>query len=418
MTRYTIKIFIFCLIFYCFNFIQYNWQSKAFAYDNYNDYYSQSLDLLPFKWTKFPVTIYLGNVPHNYKSTIINAINYWKNYFPFEISDNQNSDIDIIWVNKLPTYEWTKASGTTSHTINNNDHKVLIKIRNQKFCKTELNEIILHELGHATGLGESANANDIMYPISRAKDGRINSWSIRTIGYFPLILPAGYDSAVVGKSFLTERDINTLSKIYQEPSNNYNVNNYTCKTQKPQQIYNNTTFSQQPYTTSNTNSHNLISNYIAVGNNYFYNGNYNQAIENYKKAIEIAPNNAVANKNIGSCYNNIGLTLKEKGLSAKAIEYFEKALLINPNNENAYVNLGSTYIDIGKYDLSIENSQKAININSNSESAYINLGVAYQKKGSLNKALELYRKALAINPNSMLAKQNYNNLNNFIKFKQ
>lgn len=285
MKRPYIKILIFFIYScFCVSFTEHGISGKAFSKPNYtystsasvNNYNNQYFDVLPYRWTNLPVTIYIGNVPIEHRDIVIDSINYWKNYFPFEISNNPNSDVNIIWVNDLSgtSKQFQNPYANTRHIFDENGHKCILKVRSRKFCKTELNEIMLHELGHVVGLDESTNPNDIMYQIPKAKDSRISGWTIMTVGYIPLILPTSYESGVTGKSSLSQRDINTLHRIYNEQSinNTYPVNN--IKKASPVSI-----ISQKD----------LVDDYVDEGCNFHYSQNYERAIESYKKALAINP---------------------------------------------------------------------------------------------------------------------------------
>lgn len=445
MTDKHIKKIVICLsLFCCCNFKAF--ASQNYSYNNYqknspNDYFNQTANMQQTKWTKFPVTVYTGNVPIEYKETTINAINHWKTYFPLELSDNPNSDVDILWVNRFSANTSKNTLGTTTHIVNNGTHKCTIRVKNKKFIKTELNEIMLHELGHAVGLGESPYKSDIMYPIVKCKKGKITKWTLVFVGYIPIILPSGYDREIAGKSTISQQDLNTLAKIYPEPQTNENIHLVNNSADIPlikKSPPNNQIVPQQDQLEVQDAPSNK---YIELGNKFYKIQNYNKAIENYNKAVEMNLNDVIANQNIGICYIsmknydtaishlnkmlfeypnneslyvNLGLSYKGKGLYDKAIESYKNAILINPNCISAYVNLSAIYIDTKKYDLAIKNCKKAIDINPNCEIAYNNLGEAYKNKGENDKAMELFRKALSINPNSTLVKSNYNNLNYYM----
>ena len=90
-----------------------------------------------------------------------------------------------------------------------------------------------------------------------------------------------------------------------------------------------------------------------------------------------------------------------------AIELFKKALELDPNYALAYAGLGDAYAQRtfrfgypGSWlDSAIEVSEKAISIDPNSAEAYKALGLAYEYKGWFQKALEADRKAVELNPN-------------------
>ena len=69
-------------------------------------------------------------------------------------------------------------------------------------------------------------------------------------------------------------------------------------------------------------------------------GQLDQAIENYRKAIQVDPEYAYA-------YNNLGLALDDQGQLDQAIENFQKAIQIDPEDASAYYRLGIALSDQG-----------------------------------------------------------------------
>ena len=121
-------------------------------------------------------------------------------------------------------------------------------------------------------------------------------------------------------------------------------------------------------------------------------GQFNEAIENLRKAIQISPNDPEA-------LDNLGTALAIKGQFNEAIENFRKAIQINPNSSDTLKNLGAALTAKGRLDEAIENLRKAIQINPNSSDAHYNLGYALTVKGRLDEAIANYRKAIQIKPN-------------------
>jgi len=91
----------------------------------------------------------------------------------------------------------------------------------------------------------------------------------------------------------------------------------------------------------------------------------------------------------------------------QAIELFKKALELDPDYARAYAGLGDAYGQrVGKFgfahnwvDLAIDVSQKAISIDPGCVEAYKALGFVYISKGWLHKALQANKKAVELNPN-------------------
>ena len=131
-----------------------------------------------------------------------------------------------------------------------------------------------------------------------------------------------------------------------------------------------------------------------VNRGYAYNekNEYDLALADYNKAIELKPN-------YENVYNNRGSAYKGKGEYDKALADYNKAIELNPNYAEAYNNRGNVYSDKGEYDKALADYNKAIELNPNYAEAYNNRGSAYQSKGEYDKALADYNKAIKLNPN-------------------
>jgi protein kinase/serine/threonine-protein kinase len=94
-----------------------------------------------------------------------------------------------------------------------------------------------------------------------------------------------------------------------------------------------------------------------------------------------------------------------------AIELYRKALDLDPNYALAYAGLSSAYThgaDLFGYprsllDTAIETAQKAVDIDLNLADAHASLGFAYSRKGQMRKALEALKTAFLLNPKDYLA---------------
>jgi tetratricopeptide (TPR) repeat protein len=85
------------------------------------------------------------------------------------------------------------------------------------------------------------------------------------------------------------------------------------------------------------------------------NQNYQKAIQDYNKAIEINPNNGNIYYNKGAAHNN----LKEY---IKAISSYDKTIEINPNDSEAYNNRGFSYYLLNKYEKACKDFKIAIKL--------------------------------------------------------
>ena len=131
-------------------------------------------------------------------------------------------------------------------------------------------------------------------------------------------------------------------------------------------------------------------------------GRFDEAIENYRKAIQINPNYFDA-------LNNLGIALTDKGRIDEAIENFHQAIQINPNNPKVLNNLGVALAAQGRFDEAIENYYKAVQLNPYYPKALNNLGVALAARKQFDEAITNYRKAIQLNPDSSEALDNLGN---------
>ena len=124
----------------------------------------------------------------------------------------------------------------------------------------------------------------------------------------------------------------------------------------------------------------------------FRSGRFDEAIENYYKAIQINPNFSVA-------LDNLGLALSAKGRFDEAIENYRKAVRINPNFSVALDNLGVALAARGRFDEAIENYRQAIQANPDHPETFFHLGMILGQLGRDREAVAQYQEALRLNPN-------------------
>jgi len=102
--------------------------------------------------------------------------------------------------------------------------------------------------------------------------------------------------------------------------------------------------------------------------------NSDEAIECYKRAIAIDPNNVKAHYFLGWVYES-------RGMLDEAIFEYKKGIVIKPNGKVLHNSLGGIYLGKGMIDEAISEFKKTIAINSDFAVAHYNLGIAYRKKG-------------------------------------
>ncbi|WP_051410946.1 tetratricopeptide repeat protein [Synechococcus sp. CC9616] len=101
-----------------------------------------------------------------------------------------------------------------------------------------------------------------------------------------------------------------------------------------------------------------------------------------------------ANANpLATQYFNQGVEKYEAGNYQGAIDDFNKAIEINPQDADAYNNRGGAKIELGDYQGAIDDWSKAIEINPKDAVAYLSRGVARELVYDLEGACRDWRKA-------------------------
>jgi tetratricopeptide (TPR) repeat protein len=114
-------------------------------------------------------------------------------------------------------------------------------------------------------------------------------------------------------------------------------------------------------------------------------------------------------------YNNIeedakiwidkGFDLIKLGLVQQAIEAFKQAISINPNDAEAYRHLGVCYNRLRRCNEAIIAFRQAISINPNDAETYTHLGSAYGLLGLYQESIDVFKQAIIINPNNANARR-------------
>jgi tetratricopeptide (TPR) repeat protein len=123
---------------------------------------------------------------------------------------------------------------------------------------------------------------------------------------------------------------------------------------------------------------------ILLGNIYFEMARYADAIEQYRKALDGAPENPTV-------LYNLAAALVKTGDDFAAAEYFKRAVSIDKFGEIAYraaSSLGIIYTEKGDLELAEKYLKQAVSIRPNNPVNRYNLGVVYLKEGKDEEALK------------------------------
>ncbi len=118
-----------------------------------------------------------------------------------------------------------------------------------------------------------------------------------------------------------------------------------------------------------------------LGRKYYINGEYEKAIEAFKKEINDKPSSAEAYYNLGLAYGKIGQHEKE-------IDCYEESIKHNPNKPEIHFNLGIVHNKIGNHKEAIKALNESIKLRPNYLKAHYNICIIYAETGNQEKAMK------------------------------
>lgn len=136
--------------------------------------------------------------------------------------------------------------------------------------------------------------------------------------------------------------------------------------------------------------------YIDQGDKNFKKGDFNQAIIDYSRAIEVDPENELPYYDRGLAYANIG----NYNL---ALADLDKAIDLNSNDANLFHVRGLIYKEMGNYEHAFLDQNRSIELDPKMADAYIERGIAYGNLGDHDNAFADFNKATELDPDNPLS---------------
>ena len=118
-------------------------------------------------------------------------------------------------------------------------------------------------------------------------------------------------------------------------------------------------------------------------------GNVDEAIRDFRKALELWPNQS-------KDHNNLGKALVQKGRIAEAMDHFQTALRVSPDDPDTESNIGAASLQQGDADEAISHLRRAVEKWPRHAQGHINLGNALLQNREIDAAIAEYEKTLAL----------------------
>lgn len=124
--------------------------------------------------------------------------------------------------------------------------------------------------------------------------------------------------------------------------------------------------------------------YQEEANRLYQEGELDEAIEIYRKAQDLEPDDS-------SIPLMLGMIYEDKGLLDRANDYFERARLLSSQKIDFYNSRGMVYFQMGKLDKATLDVKKALELDSNSAFSHFLLGSIYEMENRIAEAIVEYQ---------------------------
>jgi len=132
--------------------------------------------------------------------------------------------------------------------------------------------------------------------------------------------------------------------------------------------------------------------YTELGNIGMQQGDYDKAVLNYKKLVELMPNDSIA-------FWNLSAALYGAGEYKQVIKYASIAVKINPDNVGALTGLALAYEKEGHFDLAESTFLKILQLSPNDVKICNSLANMFFARGQFDQCLVYRRRSIEIDPN-------------------
>ncbi len=146
--------------------------------------------------------------------------------------------------------------------------------------------------------------------------------------------------------------------------------------------------------------------YIELANAYLRNRQLNNAIREAESAVRVDSESLEAHRLLGSIYYGIVRNEDSQRTPAsseylkKAIQEYEKICRLDATDTNSLVVLSLLYRYDGQGEKAVETAKRLLDKAPSSEAGLANLAQIYSEQGNTQEAINVFKKALEVNPNS------------------
>ena len=309
-----------------------------------------------------------------------------------------------------------------------------------ELSEEEMRTVCLHELGHAIGLwGHSPHADDVCHAMATSQYPTQRDINTLLKIYNTPLHTSQHDTAIdllkketqenprlprphylLGAVYFDKGDMASAIASFQsclkvDP-------NYEPAKEKLIQAYQRTGQSSQAtrlveQRVKNQQEHRSLrdsaESYNRLGALHYQQGDMDKAIEAFENALKRSPHHKTAKQNLNQLYRQKAFNALKRRAFDEGTTYFNKAVRLDPMDATTYRVIGDGYALVSRFPDAIMHYQKALDlapddteIRQNLVITYNNYGVTLRNNGEWDAAIRVYQNALALQPTYQLTRTN------------
>jgi tetratricopeptide (TPR) repeat protein len=140
----------------------------------------------------------------------------------------------------------------------------------------------------------------------------------------------------------------------------------------------------------------LANNALSQGIDFYQKGDYDKAINAFKKSAGLSP----GSDNTAKAYNYMAQSYLQLDKTDQAISTYKYAIGIFPNRDDLHLALGDIYAKEGNQDAALKEYEAAVRFDPNSTQNRYSLGQSYLSSGQLDAARVQFQAVAKLSPNS------------------
>ncbi len=144
--------------------------------------------------------------------------------------------------------------------------------------------------------------------------------------------------------------------------------------------------------------HNPFESYFRRALSYSALGNFDAAVEDLRRAIELRPAHPEAHFNLGKAYS-------DSGHYQQAIKSYSQAITLKNTYASAFTNRGFAYQKLNQIDRALQDYEASLQLDPHAINTYRNRGWLYEQQGNFASAASDYERCIAIGDGDEWAKR-------------